>query len=346
MIKAKSQAVNRNHIAAAKGLAILAVILLHFLASLNRVYLRPDGAGFFVFIDQLARFCVPVFIAASAYGLTKKYLTTPFSWPSFIHRRLFKLLPLYLLWSALLIWSLSLEPFWYPPAYLLPIWQRILMGGADYQLYFVPLILQLYVLFPFLLKTLKKCSHATLFITGVIQIAFFGWYVYVREAGLVTNFFALDQGQYIFFGTWIFYFYLGMWLAYHDISKRLSVLIAVLLACVVSLAALYQVVMKDLSLGIDPIIALRFTKFSLIPYGTAAVLLLLGFPRWSNVLPAKIYQALATAGKYSYLLFLSHTIVLRILFSGYYGLVSIQSLLIASLLTVVGVVLSLTLFKE
>jgi surface polysaccharide O-acyltransferase-like enzyme len=76
-------------------------------------------------------------------------------WKTSLSQRWLKLLPLYLLWSAIHLISFTLYPEWrIMPEYSLT---ATAVGGlADYQLYFVPLILQLYLVFPWLIKLTKK----------------------------------------------------------------------------------------------------------------------------------------------------------------------------------------------
>ena len=52
-----------------KGLAISAVVLLHVLAYLKGIYFASSSQWFYVLIDQLSRFCVPLFLMVSGYGL-------------------------------------------------------------------------------------------------------------------------------------------------------------------------------------------------------------------------------------------------------------------------------------
>ena len=56
-----------------KGLAILAVVVLHILSNIPGKYITtPQILPWVLAIDQIARFCVPIFVAISGYGLFRK----------------------------------------------------------------------------------------------------------------------------------------------------------------------------------------------------------------------------------------------------------------------------------
>jgi len=68
---------NRQVVTKAKGTAILAVVLIHLLAVLPAKYYFAEsiglGAWILIFGQIILRFCVPLFLALSGYGLAKKY---------------------------------------------------------------------------------------------------------------------------------------------------------------------------------------------------------------------------------------------------------------------------------
>lgn len=74
-----------------KGLAILAVLVVHVLAYLPGIY-HGSQQIFFIGLDQLARFCVPAFLIISGYGLATKYEGKTISYLPFIKERFAKLL--------------------------------------------------------------------------------------------------------------------------------------------------------------------------------------------------------------------------------------------------------------
>jgi surface polysaccharide O-acyltransferase-like enzyme len=58
-----------------KGLAILAVVILHILSNLPSSFITdPNHLPVILAIDQIGRFCVPLFVAISGFGLMRKYM--------------------------------------------------------------------------------------------------------------------------------------------------------------------------------------------------------------------------------------------------------------------------------
>ena len=92
-----------------KGLAILAVILVHVLSYLPGIYTGPRQF-FFISLDQLTRFCLPAFFILSGYGLASKYTQQQINYFKFLKERVAKLLPLYLIWSLVSILVIKSVP--------------------------------------------------------------------------------------------------------------------------------------------------------------------------------------------------------------------------------------------
>ena len=144
---------DRLSVNSAKGIAILAVVSIHLLTLATREqFTLPPQNLIFLFLDQVMRFCVPVFIFLSGFGLMLSYQKKDFKLLKFIKKRSFKTLPLYFLWSAYYIaLSILIKPWWK----VLSGWsisQIIFNGRADYHLYFVPVIFKLYLVFALLKK--------------------------------------------------------------------------------------------------------------------------------------------------------------------------------------------------
>src|SRR3989344_642934 len=129
-----------------KGLAILAVVALHILALPERALITEETKQWLLVIDQALRFSVPLFVFLSGYGLAKKY-EQKLDLKDFYQKRVLKILPLFFLWTSgtyVISWILKL-PF---QTSLTDWWKVVFFGQSDYHFYFVPMILQLYLLFP------------------------------------------------------------------------------------------------------------------------------------------------------------------------------------------------------
>ena len=165
---------------------------------------------FATFINQVGRWTVPMFVILSGFALAKSEEKRPFDLKIFIQRRLWRIVPPYLLFTLLNVLGRSqfLEADWLERGQ--QIWQAIATGMGDYHLYFLGIILQCYVIYPLLRRipfTVKNL-YVLLIITFTLFSlrwisATFGW------LSNITNF--LPDGNHVIF--WLPYFQIGIWLA-------------------------------------------------------------------------------------------------------------------------------------
>lgn len=248
-----------------KGVAIIAVVAIHFLNIFS------SYSQNFVVVDQSLRFCVPLFTALSGLALATKY-TKELDIKEFYLRRLFKLLPMYFLWVTI-YWLTTHQPF-----------------PFEYHLYFVPMIFQAYLIFPFILPFVKKMPWTALIISAVLQI------VYFSMNHKPTN----DQHSYIWFVSWQFYFVLGIFLAFIN-TKGLK-----LIGLVVAGLGLIWSVRDALGLletGKNLIWATRFTRIPIFIYSLGLTLFFVNWTQRSRIL--------SWLGKNSYQIYLGHVLILK-----------------------------------
>jgi len=316
-----------------KGLAIIAVVLVHILAYLPGIY-HGDWQLFFIGIDQLARFCVPAFLMISGYGLMYKYRdSNKINYFNFLKHSSSKLIPLYLLWSFASILIIKSVPAWSFANQPMSIWVQILFGQADYQLYFIPVLLQLYLLFPLLWLWRKKLGWMLL-ATLLMQASYYHFFI----SGTSNN----ERFEYVFVLSWIGYFVAGMYLYERMLPNwllRFSPWLASLLITLVVLNGRSQI-----NSGTDPLPVLKFTKISIIPLTLLINLSLIG------VKPVQLWQKskeiLAFLGKHSYLIFLAHTLGLRLIYSLITAQLDYFSLLRTSLIWLVLIFISVFISKS
>ncbi len=258
-----------------KGLAIVAVVGIHVIAHQKLTY--P-----LVALDQVFRFCVPVFVAVSGFALARKYWDE-INLIEYLQKRVWRILPLYFLWCGI---SIYFNESGYP------LWEKILLGRADYHLYFVPMIIQLYLLFPILLFLVKKLAWPTLFVSLIWQVYLFNSY---------SSTYLSDQQQYVLFSSWIFYFILGMIMVKHKSRFGLILLGSGLIW---TLQNTFSQIGK-----VDPIVVTRFTKLPILLYATGWILAGEYF---------KKLKVFAFLGQHSYLIYLAHVLVLKL----YWGQIS------------------------
>lgn len=300
-----------------KGLAILLVLLVHTLSSFQEsVFVGFNGRWqtLAVLIDKICRFSVPLFVALSGYGLSQRYLKKPLYFGEFLRHRLWKLIPKYLLWSAIMILAVKIIPSWRSERPSPPLSLILLLGYADYHLYFVPMILQLYLLFPILRFFYGRWPNLTLFLALLIQVLWFASFSYQQKLPFNWSIFAADHEQYLWASNWIFYFVLGMYL-----PKILSFLWQKMVfwntILTASLISSYFILSMDavnrIQQGIDPLLVLRFTQYSMIAWVSLGIISLSFFASQLKAVP----RLLLWLGQKSYDLYLSHTLLLRLVFS-------------------------------
>ncbi|MBP9819156.1 acyltransferase [Candidatus Woesebacteria bacterium] len=300
---------------ALRALAICCVVLIHILSSIQP---SPfvEGSKFqmlAVTVDQLSRISVPLFVSLSGLALQQKYGTGGVSWPNFWWKRLRRVLPGYLLWSVIFTLTFLLVPAWkssqLQPGFLL----QLLLGRADYHLYFVPMIVQFYLLFPLLRLLHAKAPRLLLLGSIVGQVMWYWVYSYQSRPVVVSDVFLNDSEQYIWSMNWIWFFVLGMNLAQINQWLKRRTVFGVFLLVIACLTGIWGAVeaVHAINNGTDPLIALRFTRYPVLLYATTAIVALtwsMTYCRWKSTLSKWL-------SRYSYSIYLSHTLWLRLVFS-------------------------------
>jgi peptidoglycan/LPS O-acetylase OafA/YrhL len=287
-----------------KGLAIAAVVLIHIVNTrLGFVLRQGDEWNMLVVADQLARFCVPLFVALSGYALAKKYTGKKLGLGEFYSKRVLRLLPLYLLWTGVYFLSDKLKTSFDNFGSVI-YWVNVLIHGwGQYHLYFVPMIFQAYILFPIIYFLVKKYPRITLILSMVIQIGVFIW---INGPGWS------DQTQYVLFGTWQLYFVAGIYLAVTNIQNFKGVFWGM---AGLGLIRAVWMMFSDVNQGVNLIMATRFTRWPIVVYSAGLIFGFLGTKKAVKTLkwPGKMLMSM---GKHSYLIYLCHVLFLQILTYG------------------------------
>jgi surface polysaccharide O-acyltransferase-like enzyme len=192
-----------------RAVSTAAVVLLH--ASSNFA-LRPSrftllGVTPAFFCNQLARFAVPLFFLLS--GLTLGF-GRPEPLPGFLGRRLRRVGLPYLGWTLFyFLWTRRYLPGVLLSAGSLRLLGRdLLLGGAAAHLWFVPPLLELYLLYPLLRRLLRRRPRLTLACSLLLSLlCTLTVYVPLPLAG------RFRAHLWRTFPCWLFYFVLGMALA-------------------------------------------------------------------------------------------------------------------------------------
>lgn len=186
-----------------KGLAILMIVMHNFfhflppgtgeneqnfspirLENYIHIFSQPE----FIFqatFSFLGHYGVQVFLFLSAYGLTKKYLNSEISYFSYLQRRILKIYPAFLF--SIIVWIIyaALTHGGIPNAmqYIINNLDSLLykltfianfIPGELYTLngpwWFVSLIVQFYIIFPYMLTLFKKYGTAALIFLSLISL--------------------------------------------------------------------------------------------------------------------------------------------------------------------------------
>lgn len=302
-----------------KAGAMLSVLIIHLLATFkNSPFLATQpliqiGA---VLLNQGCRLGVPLFVMLSAYGLCQKYRTQPLNLRVFYRQRAKKLLPKYFFWSWFSWVIFKIIPQWQTTALQPGFGWQLLLGRADYHLYFVPLLVQLYLLFPWLLKIYQRWPKLTLCGLFLVQLA---WFKIISGHYLVgePDFLRTDSEQYFWAANWGWYFGLG--LALKSILSTMSAIakkwplfnqiswgVAIGSWLTVSYLGLIQI-----RSGIDPLLALRFSQWPVMIGATIGILAIANWIQTQAHFP-RCWQRL---GQKTYDLYLVHPLLFRIIFS-------------------------------
>ncbi len=298
-----------------KGLAILLVVWIHIQAFFPmKWWLGQDWLALgMITIDQIGRICVPLFIFLSWYGLAKKYGNKPAPFSMFLHSAQ-KLLPLYLLWSGLMFFLMERVPKW---AYTvdIPWWQKLFLGQADYQLYFVPMILMFYLGYVVVSHLSDAAIKKGAWIVGGVVVAWYvallSWFEWSSLLNLTIN---ADQFQYLFPLTWLWYAWLGILAGRDLLWKKPSIGVKLILPTLTLLGGVWAVADAwfRISSGASVLLSTMFTR---IPVLIAVTFALLSIIVWQKQLNRWQWPKLAQVGVASYIIYLVHTQIIRLTLS-------------------------------
>ncbi len=170
--------------------------------------------NFEIFIDtiinQVGRFTVPIFVILSGFALAKSEEKRPFDLQIFFQRRLWRIVPPYILFTLLNI--IGQRQFqaadWLERGQ--QICQSLFTGMGDYHLYFLGIIFQCYILYPILRSIVF--TKWNLYILLLITFALFSLRWVSATFDLLVNMMAfLPNGNHLIY--WLSYFQIGIWLA-------------------------------------------------------------------------------------------------------------------------------------
>ncbi len=274
---------------ALRGLAIIFVLVMH---------LYWLGQYF-----PITLFGVPIFVFVSGLALTYTYKNRLNLTRYAKSRVLFVGLP-YLFWSAMLMITQNPNNCLNSPLQALETYLDYTFNGRWLTLWFVYMIFQFYIIFPFLLEFYKRLTVQLRNFLVLATMCFSSIYfvVFERSFGVIVN---------LHLSTWIFYFVLGMAIGYNweKVSSSLSLKKEFVLLAIV----LYGIFVYFIpTLTELPFILPSFSYATLFVLwgGTITIIVFLViFSNWKRT-PFRIL------GAFSFGIFLTH----RILMTAFVGL--------------------------
>lgn len=269
-----------------RGIAILAVVFIHSLKYSNSEFLDVS-----IFFRQIINFAVPLFLAISGYFLVSKKIETREEYMLFLKKQIPRVYIPYLVWSCFFFIAYV---FVLKSHTVFEMLRNILIFQSVSIFYFVALIIQFYILLPFIQKYLKISVVASIIISLIISVLL-AWYKYNFQSTLP---FIVYAGNFL---TWMMFFVLGMFLGKHKVRiKNYILMCGVLLFLFFSILETYFYIELFNDIG-EAVTAIKFSSFI---YSGLLILLLLNNKRnWT---------LFSDLGKVSYAVFLMHMLVLPI----------------------------------
>lgn len=284
-----------------RGASALAVIVLHASGDvLNEEAALGQASWTFLVPNVTARFAVPVFMILSGMGLTLSVRADE-NYPSFVWRRLSKIVPAYVAWTLIYTWAFPHHESVSARTFV----SDLITGGASRHLYFVPAVVRLYLLHPVV-------SYIARTPWGTAACCALSWSMIWLSPPLAhTPFGALLDD--VLPLRWMGYFALGIWLANARSANQpvRALARAQALAPVAAIAALgcmITVVRRIVGHGADIEVALGAAEPLVFPYSVAVLL-------WSTTLhfdAGRIVRFVLFVSKHSYAVYLSHDLMLKV----------------------------------
>lgn len=222
-----------------RGFAILAVIAIHTSGNFTKILNINLLLIINVIINVFSHFAVPLFIFISGFVLSINY-NTSFSKKLFYKKRAKSVLPQYIIFSilyiALNIVSSAINGDLTLPS-IVEIIFYLLTASSSYHLWYIALIIQLYILYPYVVQKYDEFADndRTLYFVGIVLIIQQIWIIVkdVTETYLnsITYFNSIAYFSSVthilltrIFLSHIFYFVLGMYVCLNYKSVKANFL--------------------------------------------------------------------------------------------------------------------------
>ena len=199
----------------ARVIAMAAVITIHVTSTYigygSNILVMGMNLAFI--LNQLARFSVPLFILLSGASLELSASDDSFS--GFLYKRFTKIGVPYLVWTAIYIIYKNQSAL--GTISFRSLLKTVLLGQAAPHLYFVVIIFQFYLLFPFLRRYINQAPYQSVLFSFAVSYGIQKLF-YFRRLGTDLIPSILQPYLWLLFPTWIFYFVAGAILSEHRLT--------------------------------------------------------------------------------------------------------------------------------
>lgn len=262
------------------------VVIIHLTAS-PLFRLAPNSAAhIFIFtINKILGFCVPAFIFLSGFKLFNKYAGQTVDKKRFYKGRFIKIVIPY--FAAVAVYFLYFFAKGWASVKDLP--QYIFWGTIAAHFYYIIIAVQCYIIFPFIKTAFEKCPKATVCLSFLCTILFsqFGTFSYCDR----------------FFGTYIFYFVLGMAFAKYTPQKSYTAAIISATSAAVHLYLTYRQITAGQSYALYGTVNMIYVTSAIITIYIAC----------RHIKSAAVISAANAVNTISFSVYLYHILVIFIL---------------------------------
>jgi membrane-bound acyltransferase YfiQ involved in biofilm formation len=319
----EDKAVNhRYEVDIIRGFTIASVIGMHTVATITYVDTNAYGSFIQYLIVLLLRYNRQTFIFITAFVLVYVYNKPGLKFLNFLRKRALTIIIPYILWSILYVFLYT------PNATIGTYLFDIFTGSAYYQLYYIMLAIQLYLILPYFIKILNKLKDKTLIsmiIIFILQfvVMFYDYYIMnlsnLTKQNTIVNTILTYQDRFIF--MYFAYIFLGGFAAIHINTfekkineKKLGVILFFILS-LISLIISYIIEVKVFNLSI--FYASAFMQPLVITYSISIILMLFYLSinfikKTKKKHEIKILNFILILSEASFGLYLIHPIILNI----------------------------------
>jgi len=286
-----------------RAVAIIAVVLIH--VSATPIYTSGVNSSLYkvaIVINQLSRFSVPAFILISGMGLTlsnRKEL----GYFAFVGRRFSRIVPQYILWCLIYVYltTKNFEPY--------SVIHDIVYGKVFYHFYYVPLIIEFYLIYPFVFKFIGNKWGTLVSFSITLGILIYSHY-YIMSDNMKWF---LERKDLL---DWIFYFSFGVFIGENldNFLEKVKKYRAAI--CILFFSSTYVMIHEaftNIAAGKDIEYATTFLRPTVLTYSIFFILFIFCIQWKENV----FMKPISYIAKYSYSIYLSHAIILYY-FTQYY----------------------------